>query len=233
MNVQIRKSRVLSVAVLSVAVLASSAAESSAACMVPGGSKAALTDAAKLLRPGAAPSLAAATPARAGTPSALPASLARPGTAPTPAAAAQGDASNGGGPIVGLWQNVMTASEGFVFDFGFQQFHADGTELMISGGVPPTIGNVCIGTWERAAGGVIKLVHVTWNWAGDEVIGDLPTGYFWLEVTLRTNDRGTAYTGTFYTASFNLGTGPLGSGGPPQAGTEFSGTIQAVKIGVQ
>jgi hypothetical protein len=235
MNVQIRKSRALSVAFLSVTVFAASAVESRAACMVPGGSKASLTGAAKLVRPGAAPPLAAAaTLARPGTAPTLPAAatLARPGTAPA-LAAAQGNGSNGGGPIVGLWQNVMTASEGFVFDFGFQQFHADGTELMISGGVPPTIGNVCIGTWERAPGGVIKLVHVTWNWAGDEVIGDPPTGYFWLEVTLRTNDRGTAYTGTFYTASFDLGTGPLGSGGPPQAGTEFNGTVQAVKIGVQ
>ena len=234
MNVQIRKSRVLSVAFLSVAVLAASAAESRAACMVPGGSKAALTGAARLLRPGAAPPLdAAATVARVATPPVLAAALARPGAAPAPAAAAQGVGSNGSGPIVGVWQNVMTASEGFVFDFGFQQFHADGTELMISGGVPPTIGNVCIGTWERRADGIIKLVHVTWNWAGDEVIGDPPTGYFWLEVTLRTNDRGSAYTGTFYTASFDLGTGPLGSGGPPQAGTEFNGTIQAVKISVQ
>ena len=236
MNVQIRKSRVLSVAFLSVAVLAASAAESRAACMVPGGSKAALTGAAKLLRPGAAPPLAAAaTLARAGTPSALAAAatLARPGTPSALAAAAQSANSNGGGPIVGLWQVVMTASEGFVFDFGFQQFHTDGTELMISGGVPPTIGNVCIGVWERGAGGVIHLRHVTWNWAGDEVLGDAPTGYFHLEVTVRTNSQGTAYAGTWKTASYDLGTGPLGSGGPPQAGTEFNGTIQAVKISVQ
>ena len=70
------------------------------------------------------------------------ATLARPGTALAPAAAAQGASSNGGGPIVGLWQVLMTAFPGtsneFIFDFGFQQFHSDGTELMISGGVPPT-----------------------------------------------------------------------------------------------
>jgi hypothetical protein len=240
MNVQIRKSRVLSVAFLSVAVLAASAAESRAACRVPAGSKAALTGAATLSRPGTPTTLgAAATLARAGT-AALAlgpgATAGRPGTAPALAAAAQGNGSNGGGAIVGLWQNVMTAfpgtSDEFVFDFGFQQFHSDGTELMISGGVPPTIGNVCIGTWERK-GGAIRLVHVTWNWAGDEVIGDAPTGYFWLEVTLRTNERGRAYTGTFYTASFDLGTGPLGSGGPPQEGTEFEGKVEAVKISVE
>ena len=221
MNVQIRKSRVLSVAFLSVAVLAASAAESRAACRVPDGSKAALAGAATLARPGTPPALAAAP------------TLARPGAAPALAAAAQSANSNGGGPIVGLWQVVMTASEGFVFDFGFQQFHTDGTELMISGGVPPTIGNVCIGAWERDAGGVIHLRHVTWNWAGDEVLGDAPTGYFYLEVTVRTNSQGTAYAGTWKTASYDLGTGPLGSGGPAQPGTAFEGTIQAVKISVQ
>lgn len=199
------------VAFLSIAVLAASAIEAGAACMVPGASK----------------------------PSALGVAgkLARPGTAPALAAAAQNDNSNGGGPIVGQWQVVMTASPGtpneFIFDFGFQQFHADGTELMISGGVPPTIGNVCIGAWDRGAGGVIRLRHMTWNWAGNEVLGDLPTGYFWLEVTLRTNSQGTAYSGTWRTASYDLGTGPLGTGGAPQPGTEFEGTLRAVRVSAQ
>ena len=213
MNARIQRipSRILSVALLSAIVFGASAIEARAACMAPAASK--------------KPSILAGV-----------AKLARPGTAPALAAAAQ-PGSNGGGPIVGLWQVVMTAFPGtageFVFDFGFQQFHADGTELMISGGVPPTIGNVCIGAWERDAGGVIRLRHVTWNWAGDEVLGDLPTGYFYLEVTVRTNSQGNAYSGTWKTGSFDLGTGPLGSGGPAQPGTEFEGTIQAVRIGVQ
>lgn len=152
-------------------------------------------------------------------------------------AAAQSAGFHGAGPIVGQWQVLMTAFPGtnneFIFDFGFQQFHADGTELMISGGVPPTIGNVCIGAWERQAGGEIRIRHMTWNWAGNEVLGDLPTGYFLLEVTLRTNSQGTAYTGTWRAASFDLGTGPLGSGGPPQPNSEFEGTLQAERVGVQ
>jgi hypothetical protein len=178
-----------------------------------------------LKKPGAlswaAPKVAAlTTPLRAGAP---------------PAAVQNGN--QGSGPITGLWQNVFLAfpntQDEFIFDFGFQQFHTDGTELMISGGVPPTIGNVCIGVWERGAGGVITLRHVTWNWAGDEVLGDPPTGYFHLIVVLRTNDQGTAYTGTWRAASYDLGAGPL-HGGPdvPQPGTDFSGGIQGVRIGV-
>jgi hypothetical protein len=206
-----RTPSLLSIAFLSATVVAASVVEARAACTVPGPSKlSAMTAANKLARPGMAPALAAA---------------------------AQSGASNGGGPIVGQWQVVMTAFPGtpgeFIFDFGFQQFHADGTELMISGGVPPTIGNVCIGAWERGAGGAIHLRHMTWNWNGDEVLGDVPTGYFLLEVTLRPNSQGTAYSGTWRTASFDLGTGPLGSGGPAQPGTQFEGTIQAAKVSVQ
>jgi hypothetical protein len=205
---RIRPSRVFSVALLSAALLAAGATGARAACMAPGASKpSSLSGAVKLARPGIAPALAAA---------------------------AQGAGSNEGGSIVGQWQVVMTAfprtANEFVFDFGFQQFHADGTELMISGGVPPTIGNVCIGAWEREAGGVIRLKHMTWNWAGNEVLGDLPTGYFFLEVALRTNSQGTVYAGTWRAASFDLGAGPLGSGGLAQPNSEFEGTLQAVKI---
>ncbi len=202
--------RALSVVFLSAARVAASAIEARAACMAPGAKK-----------PGA-PAIAS--------------KLAQPGKAPA-LAAAQNGSSNGGGPIAGQWQVLMTAFPGtaneFIFDFGFQQFHNDGTELMISGGVPPTIGNVCIGAWERDAGGVIRLRHMTWNWAGNEVLGDLPTGYFWLEVTLRTNSQGTAYAGTWTAASYDLGAGPLGSGGPPQPNSAFEGTLQAVRISAQ
>jgi hypothetical protein len=200
-------SRILSTSCLAAALVAASALEARAACVAPG----------------AKPSIATAA-----------GKLAILGTPPRLAAAAQGAGANGGGPIVGQWQVVMTAFPGtnneFVFDFAFQQFHADGTELMISGGVPPTIGNVCIGAWEREANGVIRIRHMTWNWAGNEVLGDAPTGYFLLDVVLRTNSQGTAYAGTWRAASFDLGAGPLGSGGPAQSGSEFDGTLQAVKI---
>jgi hypothetical protein len=64
-------------------------------------------------------------------------------------------------------------------------------------------------------------------------LGVMPTGYFYLEVTLRTNSQGTAYSGTFRAASYDLGAGPLGSGGAAQPGSEFGGTVKAVRISVQ
>jgi len=213
-------SRMVSVAFLSVAVFAAGAIEARAACYAPTASK-----------------LSAATASRFSALTGA-ATLARPGTALVlaPAAAAQGGGSSGGGPIVGQWQVLMTAFPGtsneFMFDFAFQQFHSDGTENMLSGGVPPSIGNVCVGVWERGAGGVIRTRHTTWNFVGNEVFGDLPTGYFVLDVTLRTNSQGTAYEGTWKAASYDLGAGPLGSGGPPQPNSEFEGTLQAVRISV-
>ena len=210
-RIHVRPSRFLSIVLLSAVVVAATAVEARATCTVPGASKAsALTGAARLARPGIAPALAVA---------------------------AQNAGTSGSGAIVGQWQVLMIAFPGtnneFVFDFGFQQFHADGTELMISGGVPTTIGNVCIGIWERQAGGVIRLRHMAWNWTGNEVLGDLPTGYFLLEVTLRVDSQGTAYSGTWKAVSFDLGTGPLGSGGPPQPNSEYEGTLQAAKVSVQ
>jgi hypothetical protein len=218
MNARIQRisSRVLSVALLSSAIFVGSAIEARAACTP----------------------LAASKPSALVTkvsPLASAVRLARPGTAPVLAAAAQGGGSNGGGPIVGMWQVVMTASPGtpgeFIFDFAFQHFHADGTEMMSSGGVPPTVGNVCLGAWERGSDGMIRVRHVGWNFAGGALVfGDLPTGYFYMEVTLRTNSQGTAYSGTWKAASYDLGAGPLGSGGPPQPDTDFEGTIQAARI---
>ena len=213
MNARIRRTptRVLPVVLLAAALLTASAIDARAACMASSAKK-----------PGAR---------------AISGKLAQLGKAPALSAAAQNGNATRGGPIVGQWQVLMTAFPGtvneFVFDFGFQQFHNDGTELLISGGVPPTIGNVCIGAWERDAAGVIRVRHMTWNWAGNEVPGDLPTGYFWLEVTLRTNSQGTAYAGTWSAASYDLGAGPLGSGGPPQPNSAFEGTLQAVRIAAQ
>jgi len=165
------------------------------------------------------------------------ASFAKPGAAPNLAAAAAQGANARGGPIVGLWRTVFTAKEPseFVFDEGFQQFQGDGNELMISRGVPPDLGNVCIGVWELTAAGVIKLRHVTWNWAGQSDFGvadpftdafsNLNTGHFQIVVTLRVNSLGTEFSGTWEAVSFDRD-------GVPLAGSQASGTVEGKRIGV-
>src|SRR5947209_4105244 len=83
-----------------------------------------------------------------------------------PAAAASlaaGQTSTSASPvsIVGLW-NVTFLSAGQVFDYGFDLWHADGTELL-NDITNPIEGNVCVGVWEKTGARTYKLKHVTWN----------------------------------------------------------------------
>ncbi len=50
--------------------------------------------------------------------------------------------------IVGLWSFKMTSTAG-PGDFGYQQWHSDGTELMNSGGRAPATENFCMGVWTQ------------------------------------------------------------------------------------
>ena len=79
-------------------------------------------------------------------------------------------------------------------------FHADGTEVSVDNAVPPSLGNVCVGVWKHAGARTIKLRHLTWNWNADGRLA----GTFQLEVTLRLNRHGDAYTGTYVSDSFDL-----------------------------
>jgi hypothetical protein len=130
-----------------------------------------------------------------------------------------------------MWRARYTIDDtDILFEEGFQQFHEDGTEIMVSSGVPPTLGNVCIGVWERGPRGAIMLRHMSWNWNGDEVFGDPPTGFFLLEVELTVNDRGESFSGTWRAASFDVDAGP---NDPPQPGSEAQGIVRASRISVR
>jgi hypothetical protein len=61
-------------------------------------------------------------------------------------------------PIVGMWQFRMSAG-GTTADFGFQQWHSDGTEVMNSGGRAPATENFCLGVWRQVGVGHYHLNH--------------------------------------------------------------------------
>jgi hypothetical protein len=63
--------------------------------------------------------------------------------------------------IVGLWEFKMS---GFAVDFGTQAWHADGTELMWSGGQNPETGDVCQGVWRQTGPSSYTLNHVAMGW---------------------------------------------------------------------
>lgn len=61
--------------------------------------------------------------------------------------------------IVGMWafKMVPTAGPG---DFGYQQWHSDGTELMNSGGRAPASENFCMGVWRQTGPARYHLNHL-------------------------------------------------------------------------
>jgi hypothetical protein len=102
--------------------------------------------------------------------------------------------------IVGLWHAEFFLGNGpDRYDESFQQFHVDHTEQMISNGVPPVLGNVCVGLWKQDGQNIV-LKHVTWNWDAE---GHL-TGTFVMMVTLRVGRDGNSYSGRWSADSFDV-----------------------------
>ena len=80
------------------------------------------------------------------------------------------------GGIVGMW-NVTFVSDGVppnpvpagvMTDFGTVQWHDDGTEFMISGGRPPSTGDVCMGVWKQTGPSTFKLKHIALAWVSTD-----------------------------------------------------------------
>jgi hypothetical protein len=102
--------------------------------------------------------------------------------------------------LVGLWNSEFLLGEGPVrYDQTFQIIHADGTEMMVSNGLPPALGNVCVGIWKQIAPRTFKLKHMTWNWDANGGFA----GTFLMTATLRLDRRGHSYTGTWSADSYD------------------------------
>jgi hypothetical protein len=102
--------------------------------------------------------------------------------------------------IVGLWNSEFFLGDGPArYDQTFQIIHADGTEMMVSNGLPPALGNVCVGIWKQVAPRTFKLKHMTWNWDGNGGFA----GTFLMTVTLRLDRRGSSYTGSWSADSYD------------------------------
>ena len=103
--------------------------------------------------------------------------------------------------VVGLWEVSFLVGDGpDVLYQGFQQWHSGGTEVMVDNGVPPSLGNVCVGVWTRTGPRTYKLRHLTFNW---DAAGQL-TGTFQLRMTVRLDRNGRAFTGSYQSDSFDL-----------------------------
>ena len=129
----------------------------------------------------------------------------------------QNDAS-----IVGLWNTQFLLGDGpDLFDESFQQFQSGGTEMMLSRGLPPVLGNVCVGVWKQTGPRTFKLKHTAWNWNLDGSF----VGIFVMEATLKLDRRGASYTGTWSADN-------LTPSGEPIPGEHFEGIVRGTRITV-
>ena len=86
------------------------------------------------------------------------------------------ETSVGHSGIVGLWKISMISDgvppnpvpQGATVDFGTVQWHDDGTEIMISGGRPPSTGDVCMGVWEQTGPFTYNLKHLALAWVSSD-----------------------------------------------------------------
>jgi hypothetical protein len=122
---------------------------------------------------------------------------------------------------VGLWRAVFLLGDGPAkYDESFQAIHADGTEMMISNGLPPALGNVCVGAWKQE-GATVRMKHMTWNWTSDGGFA----GTFVMTVTLRVNRSGNRYTGRWSATNFD-------ADGNHVPELDAAGTVHALRVAV-
>jgi hypothetical protein len=109
-----------------------------------------------------------------------------------------------GASIVGMWKVQFVSKgnsthnppipDGAVVDFGYSQWHRDGTEILNSGGRAPATENFCLGVWGQTGFLTFELNHFALSY--DATSGALNANVNIREqVTL--SPSGNSYTGTF------------------------------------
>jgi len=103
------------------------------------------------------------------------------------------DSNYEGAAIVGMWK-VQYLAGGDVFDFGYQQWHSDGTEILNSGKRSPASENFCLGVWKKTGHNSYTLNHHALSY--DPASGQMNAMVNIHEyVTL--GDRGNSFSGIF------------------------------------
>jgi len=111
--------------------------------------------------------------------------------------------------IVGMWSYQFIAKgnptlapplpDGTVVDFGYSQWHSDGTELTNSGGRAPAIQNFCMGVWVQTGTYTYVLNHYAFTY---DLSGNY-TGPANIAESVTLSPGGTKYSGTFTLTLFD------------------------------
>jgi hypothetical protein len=125
---------------------------------------------------------------------------------------ASDDRADGEG-IVGFWKVSFVAEgnnpgppDGTPIDFGFQQWHSDGTEILNSGMRAPATGNFCLGVWKKVGRSKYKLNHFA---ISSDINGNLVGPANIREEVVLDHD-GDSYSGTFTIEQFDTHGNSLG-----------------------
>ena len=104
----------------------------------------------------------------------------------------EGNSEHGRTSLVGMW-TVTFFVAGQTWDVAIEQFYADGNEMTNDIAVPPGVGNICWGVWERVSNRVYKLKHIGWSFDTNGVY----EGRFDLTATLELSRDGDYLNGKF------------------------------------
>jgi hypothetical protein len=136
-----------------------------------------------------------------------------------------------GASIVGMWSfqfisegntaRYPTIPDGALLDFGYTQWHSDGTELLNSGGRAPAAENFCMGTWVQTGRYTYHLNHFALSY--DATTG-LLNGKTNIAETVTLSPGGTLYSGTFTITNFDTNGNKVG--------TALTGQVTADRITV-
>jgi hypothetical protein len=123
--------------------------------------------------------------------------------------------------IVGLWSFKMT-SGGQIVDFGYQEWHSDGTEILNSGTRAPATGDFCMGAWTQTAPSRFHLNHYPLVVDNNGVLQARVV----LKMDVTVDPSGRTFSGTFtqdvYNASMTAKIAPTMTG--PVTATRVSGS---------
>ncbi len=151
--------------------------------------------------------------------------------------------------IVGTWKFEWRAKanpsipndnpgipDGALLDFGTIQWHDDGTEITISGGRTPAVGDVCMGSWRYVGHSTFKLTHLAMGYGPPPgpVMGY--QGLAVLEMTVTVSPGGHSYHGTFALTQYMSKFDPTVPGSEFDTSTvEFvlSGAVKGTRVEVQ
>jgi hypothetical protein len=106
--------------------------------------------------------------------------------------------------IVGMWSFQFISegnttrnpsiADGTQLNFGYNQFHSDGTEILNSGARSPAQENFCLGVWQKTGHSTYQVNHFALSY--NATTGALVAKII-LNETLTLSPGGTAYSGTF------------------------------------